>query len=39
MIKLSDYVIDFGPGAGNNGGKVVFSGSPAQIKKNRAIKK
>lgn len=27
-IRLSDHVIDMGPGAGDRGGEVVFSGSP-----------
>ncbi len=32
-IEASDHVIDFGPGAGHLGGKVVFSGTPAQLRK------
>jgi excinuclease ABC subunit A len=32
-IRASDHVIDFGPGAGRNGGEVVFSGSPAALEK------
>jgi excinuclease ABC subunit A len=31
-ILSSDYVIDMGPGAGINGGKVVFSGTPEQLR-------
>src|SRR5690606_33708651 len=27
-IRAADHVIDFGPGAGSNGGQVVFSGTP-----------
>ena len=34
-ILAADYVIDMGPGAGGNGGEVVFSGSPKQILKSR----
>tara|TARA_A100001011_G_scaffold174374_2_gene183075 strand:+ start:8756 stop:11587 length:2832 start_codon:yes stop_codon:yes gene_type:complete len=34
-IERADYVIDLGPGAGENGGKVVFAGSPLEIKKSR----
>ncbi len=34
-IEKADYVIDLGPGAGVHGGKIVASGTPAQIKKNR----
>jgi excinuclease ABC subunit A len=30
-ILSSDYVIDMGPGAGINGGKVIFSGTPAAL--------
>jgi excinuclease ABC subunit A len=32
-IMLSDYVIDLGPGAGENGGYLVFSGTPAELEK------
>jgi excinuclease ABC subunit A len=32
-IMASDHVIDIGPGAGINGGNVVFSGSPEQLLK------
>ncbi len=31
MIESADYVIDFGPGAGKLGGKVVASGTPKEI--------
>lgn len=30
----SDYIIDIGPGAGNQGGQVVATGTPAEIMKN-----
>ena len=30
-ILSSDYVVDMGPGAGVNGGKVVFSGTPSAL--------
>lgn len=32
-ILAADYVIDMGPGAGVNGGQVVFSGSPQKLQK------
>lgn len=32
-IKKADYIIDMGPGAGINGGEVVFSGTPEQLLK------
>jgi excinuclease ABC subunit A len=32
-ILSSDYVVDMGPGAGVNGGRVVFSGSPPDLLK------
>ncbi|MGH1340436.1 MAG: excinuclease ABC subunit UvrA [Nannocystales bacterium] len=34
-IEASDHVIDFGPGAGHLGGKVVFAGSPAGLRKSK----
>jgi len=34
-IEASDHVIDFGPGAGHLGGKVVFSGTPAGLRKSK----
>lgn len=33
-IKACDYVVDFGPGAGKLGGKVVAQGTPREIAKN-----
>ncbi|MEO0072587.1 MAG: excinuclease ABC subunit UvrA [candidate division WOR-3 bacterium] len=33
-IRNADYVIDLGPGAGENGGQVVASGTPEEIMKN-----
>ncbi len=33
MMQEADYVIDIGPGAGKNGGEVVFQGSPKEMKK------
>ncbi len=34
-ILSADYVIDIGPGAGIHGGKIVATGSPSEIKKNK----
>ncbi|MEM4267960.1 MAG: excinuclease ABC subunit UvrA [Candidatus Woesearchaeota archaeon] len=33
-IRSADYVVDMGPGAGIQGGKVVATGTPKQIEKN-----
>jgi len=30
-IRSADHVVDFGPGAGHLGGKVVFNGTPAKL--------
>src|SRR5260221_2854757 len=30
-IRAADHVVDFGPGAGHLGGRVVFSGSPEEL--------
>ena len=35
MIRTSDVVVDLGPGAGENGGEVVFAGSPAELMTNK----
>ncbi|XTZ15315.1 excinuclease ABC subunit UvrA [Micromonospora echinospora] len=31
VVKHSDWVIDIGPGAGEHGGQVVFTGTPAEM--------
>ncbi len=31
IIKCADWVIDLGPGGGDNGGKIVFEGTPEEI--------
>ena len=28
VIRNADYIIDMGPGGGNEGGKIVFAGTP-----------
>ncbi len=35
MMRTADYLIDLGPGAGEHGGHVVATGTPAQVMKNR----
>lgn len=35
-IRLADYVIDIGPGAGVHGGEVVASGTPDQVMSNKS---
>jgi len=35
-ILSADYIVDFGPGAGEQGGQIVAQGTPSQIKKNSA---
>lgn len=39
FIKLSDYIIDMGPGSGINGGKIVACGTPEEMKKFVGISK
>jgi excinuclease ABC subunit A len=34
VIKSADYIIDFGPEGGDNGGKIVAKGSPEEIANN-----
>jgi excinuclease ABC subunit A len=33
-IKLADYVVDIGPGAGVNGGNIIAQGTPEQVMQN-----
>jgi excinuclease ABC subunit A len=35
-IETSDYVVDLGPGAGNNGGRVVAAGAVGEVKSCKA---
>jgi excinuclease ABC subunit A len=34
VVAASDWVIDMGPGAGDQGGRIVASGTPAEIAEN-----
>lgn len=34
-IRLADYVVDFGPGAGTKGGNIVHAGSAKSLEKNK----
>ena len=36
VIEGSDYLADFGPGAGKLGGRIVASGTPSQVARKRA---
>lgn len=31
VVSRADWIIDVGPGAGHDGGQVVFSGTPAEL--------
>ncbi len=35
IIKCADWVLDLGPEAGNNGGELVFAGTPEDLVKNK----
>jgi excinuclease ABC subunit A len=35
LIKNADWIIDLGPGAGNDGGKVLAEGTPENIVANK----
>ncbi len=30
-IRVADYLVDLGPGAGEHGGRVIFQGTPAEL--------
>ena len=36
VVAASDYVIDIGPGAGDEGGRIVAQGTPAEVARARA---
>lgn len=35
VIRNADHIIDMGPGGGDDGGRIIASGSPAEVKKCR----
>ena len=37
IIESADYVIDLGPGAGRNGGRIVFEGTVDDLKKSDSV--
>jgi len=37
IIRAADYIVELGPGAGIEGGQLVFSGSPKELKTNMNI--
>jgi len=36
-IKVADWIVDVGPGAGKHGGKVIFEGTPQKILKSKNL--
>jgi excinuclease ABC subunit A len=36
VIKNSDWIIDLGPGGGDNGGEIIATGTPKDIKNNKS---
>jgi len=37
VLEAADWIIDFGPGAGKKGGRVVVAGKPEKIKKSSSL--
>ena len=35
VVARADWVIDMGPGAGHDGGRVIFKGTPAELIKEK----
>jgi excinuclease ABC subunit A len=36
VIEASDWIIDMGPGAGDEGGRIVVAGTPDEVARSRA---
>ena len=36
MMKMADYIIDLGPGAADEGGRVVVQGTPEMVSRSEA---
>jgi excinuclease ABC subunit A len=36
VLSYCDWIIELGPGGGNNGGEIIAQGSPADLKRNPA---
>ncbi len=37
MMRQADYVIDLGPGAGPEGGEIIFAGTPEKLMKSKVL--
>lgn len=37
IVKIADQIIEMGPGAGTNGGKIIYQGEPAELKRSKAV--
>ena len=35
IIRNADYVVDMGPGGGNDGGRIVAAGTPQEVRANK----
>ena len=38
VMAHADWIIDLGPGAGHDGGRVVFEGTPADLVRDRSTR-